>query len=213
MEQFQIPRIFHFCQRGDRLRIELTVVRLVDTITKLFLCKIRQQKLHHFICGLSIIHLCKLVQRFIKRRQRLGHKQTTVRCKTFQNCFRCRHALFISSRTSIQNFHASSGFCCSCTASFLFSVRFAQFYHRFSDRTIPFPIFCLYPKNSCPPYANNLTRCVSNQRIFFSFAAFRAAKYSAPFDKSIPSSASSTACFVSSLIETVSIVPFFTGEN
>ena len=35
-------------------------------MTKLFLCKIRQQKLHHFICGLSIIHLCKLVQRFIK---------------------------------------------------------------------------------------------------------------------------------------------------
>ena len=54
MEKFQIESITLFGQGRNGLHIKLTVIGMIDAITKLFLRKVGQEKAHHFVGNLLI---------------------------------------------------------------------------------------------------------------------------------------------------------------
>ena len=85
VEKFQEAGSVRTAHRYNLLVVEVVSVSIADACFQLFLCKIGQHKLHHFISDAAIIHLCQIGQADVERREGCGYKKTSVFCKSHEN--------------------------------------------------------------------------------------------------------------------------------
>ena len=85
VEKFQEAGSVRTAHRYNLLVVEVVSVSIADACFQLFLCKIGQHKLHHFISDAAIIHLCQIGQADVERREGCGYEKTSVFCKSHEN--------------------------------------------------------------------------------------------------------------------------------
>ena len=84
VEQLQEICSICFMKGSNLLCIKFTVIRLVDTVLKLFLCKICEETAHYLVCCLLVSHLSQFVHWYIQLWNALRHEQSAVLRKAFQ---------------------------------------------------------------------------------------------------------------------------------